>query len=102
MYTYCLIGISLFSITFTLYQSIKNNYDIRMMTKYECPVELRIANNSFVTIRSIDLVPGDVIKVPNNALLPCDSILLSGSAIINEAILTGESIPVMKTSLPNS
>jgi cation-transporting ATPase 13A2 len=73
-----------------------------MMTKYECPVELRIANNKFVTIRSIDLVPGDVIKVPSNILLPCDCILLSGSAIINEAILTGESIPVIKTSLPNN
>jgi cation-transporting ATPase 13A2 len=73
-----------------------------MMTKYECPVELRMSNNKFVTIRSIDLVPGDVIKVPSNILLPCDSILLSGSAIVNEAILTGESIPVIKTSLPNN
>ncbi len=102
MYTYCLIGISLFSIIVTLYQSIKNNNEIRKMTKYECPVELRIANNNFVTISSIDLVPGDVIKVPSNVLLPCDFILLSGSVIMNEAILTGESIPVMKTSLPNT
>jgi len=47
-------------------------------------------------------VPGDVVKVPADVLLPCDFVLLSGSAIINEAILTGESIPVIKTSLLNT
>ena len=45
-------------------------------------------------------MPGDVIIVPENKILPCDLILLTGSAIANEAILTGESIPVLKSSLP--
>lgn len=49
---------------------------------------------------SSDLVPGDVIEVPAGRILPCDLILLTGSAIVNEAMLTGESIPVMKASLP--
>ena len=49
---------------------------------------------------SDQLVPGDVIKVPEGIVLPCDLVLLTGSAIVNESILTGESIPVMKQSLP--
>jgi cation-transporting ATPase 13A2 len=34
--------------------------------------------------------------------LPCDFILLSGTCIINESMLTGESIPVIKSALPDS
>jgi cation-transporting ATPase 13A3/4/5 len=53
-------------------------------------------------VGSEELLPGDVIKIPENVLFPCDFIVLSGSVIVNEAILTGESIPVMKTSLLNT
>ena len=38
--------------------------------------------------------------MPEDRNLPCDLILLTGSAIVNEAMLTGESIPVMKNSIP--
>ena len=57
-------------------------------------------NDDSREIDSTELVPGDVIIVPERANLPCDLILLTGSAIVNESMLTGESIPVMKSSLP--
>jgi P-type E1-E2 ATPase len=34
--------------------------------------------------------------------MPCDCIVLTGTVIVNEAMLTGESIPVIKSSLPNT
>lgn len=49
---------------------------------------------------SSELVPGDVIEVPENTTMPCDLILLTGTCIVNEAMLTGESIPVIKNNLP--
>lgn len=52
-------------------------------------------------MNSTELVPGDVVIVPEGASLPCDLVLLTGTAIMNESMLTGESIPVMKSSLPN-
>jgi len=34
--------------------------------------------------------------------LPCDAILVNGSVIINESMLTGESTPIIKVHLPNT
>uniref|UniRef100_A0A7N6FJE9 ATPase 13A3 n=1 Tax=Anabas testudineus TaxID=64144 RepID=A0A7N6FJE9_ANATE len=53
-------------------------------------------------ILSTDLVPGDVIVIPSNGtIMPCDAVLVSGTCIVNESMLTGESVPVTKTNLPN-
>ncbi len=41
-------------------------------------------------VSSEELVPGDVLVVPRNGMtMPCDSVLLTGNAIVNEAMLTG-------------
>jgi P-type E1-E2 ATPase len=51
-------------------------------------------------IDSINLVPGDVIEIPaNGCLMSCDAVLVSGTCIVNESMLTGESVPVTKTAL---
>jgi cation-transporting ATPase 13A3/4/5 len=71
------------------------------MARYSCPIELRLDNGQYTTVDSSKLVPGDVFKVPERTILPCDAILVSGTAIMNESMLTGESIPVIKASLPN-
>jgi cation-transporting ATPase 13A3/4/5 len=47
---------------------------------------------------SSELVLGDIINLtePPLSILPADLILLSGDAIVNESMLTGESVPVSK------
>ncbi|QRW21722.1 cation transport ATPase [Rhizoctonia solani] len=47
---------------------------------------------------SSDLVPGDTISLlsPTLHTVPADILLLSGDAIVNESMLTGESVPVSK------
>jgi cation-transporting ATPase 13A3/4/5 len=46
------------------------------------------------------LAPGDKLLIKDGMVMPCDAILIKGSAIFNEAMLTGESIPVLKSPLP--
>jgi cation-transporting ATPase 13A3/4/5 len=71
------------------------------MARYSIPVNILINGQLKTNIDSGLLVPGDVIEVPGrDSIMPCDAIVLTGSVIINEAMLTGESIPVIKSSLP--
>ena len=56
--------------------------------------------NDLTEVDSSDLVPGDVIEIPEMTSMPCDLALLTGSCIVNESMLTGESIPVIKNAIP--
>jgi cation-transporting ATPase 13A2 len=47
-------------------------------------------------------VPGDVIAIKNMSMMQCDAVLLNGNVIVNESMLTGESVPVTKTALSAS
>ncbi|XP_058466669.1 polyamine-transporting ATPase 13A3 [Malaya genurostris] len=47
------------------------------------------------------LVPGDIVEIPaNGCTMQCDAVLISGNCILDESMLTGESVPVTKTPLP--
>merc|ERR1719193_1609082 len=56
-----------------------------------------------VELSSKELVPGDQILLPATGgyIVECDAVLVSGSAVANESMLTGESIPVTKVSIPD-
>jgi len=71
------------------------------MAFYECLIKVKW-DGHFQEVLSGKLVPGDIIEVPRFIKMPCDAIMLEGMAVMNEAMLTGESIPVIKNELPMS
>lgn len=56
----------------------------------------------WVEIQSDHLLPGDLVSVTRtkeDSGLPCDLVLINGTAIVNEAMLSGESTPLLKESI---
>lgn len=52
-------------------------------------------------IDQAELVPGDIMVIDRFRTMPCDAIVIRGSCVMEEGMLTGESVPVLKDSLPN-
>ena len=52
-------------------------------------------------ISSVELVPGDVILLSTSGgfMMECDAVLIEGTCVVNESMLTGESIPITKVDL---
>lgn len=72
---------------------------IIQMTQYESDVQI-LRNGKWQTCSCDELVPGDVIRVKENWIIPCDLVVFKGSTVCDESMLTGESMPVQKFSIP--
>ena len=60
----------------------------------------KLLKYKILILSSSDLVPGDIIALPEGKFeMSCDAVLILGNAIVNEAMLTGESVPVTKTPI---
>lgn len=89
----------------TVFTRIKNMGMLRGMSSSARPIKV-FRNKKWIDATTIDLVPGDLFSmpsllkdVPDSDIVPCDCLLMSGSAVLNEATLTGESVPQMKEAL---
>lgn len=96
-YAGCIFLISIVSILNTLIETKDTMKRLKNLSRFQCTV--RVWRNGFwKETDSSDLIPGDIYEVsdPSLTIFPCDSVLLSGDCIVNESMLTGESVPVSK------
>ena len=99
-YASCILVISISMVVWQTWEVQSNIRRLSDMAFYELPVQV-FRKGMWMSLISSDLIPGDVIEVPERASMPCDAILLEGSAVVSEAMLTGESVPVIKAPLPS-
>uniref|UniRef100_M4BQF0 P-type ATPase A domain-containing protein n=1 Tax=Hyaloperonospora arabidopsidis (strain Emoy2) TaxID=559515 RepID=M4BQF0_HYAAE len=69
------------------------------MTRYRTDVMV-FRGGEWRKMSSPDLAPGDLMRVPEDWLAPCDMAIVKGTTVCDESMLTGESMPVQKFPIP--
>ncbi|KFV75437.1 putative cation-transporting ATPase 13A5, partial [Dryobates pubescens] len=102
-YSVAIIILSITSVGLTVYDLRQQSTKLHSLVEEHNKVQVTVCTKSegFKEMESRYLVPGDMLLLDGRKLsLPCDAVLIDGSCIVNEGMLTGESIPVTKTPLP--
>lgn len=101
-YASVIVITSLVSLVTEVYQMHVNEVGLSSTIQTSDIVEVLREGEVSETIPSEHLVPGDVLVVPpQGCYMQCDAVLLHGNCIVNESMLTGESVPVTKIPIPN-
>ncbi|GAA5850779.1 hypothetical protein JCM8547_009088 [Rhodosporidiobolus lusitaniae] len=85
----------------TVFQRLRTVNEFRSMSIKPYAIMTRRENN-WIEIQTDELLPGDVVSIvrtKEDSGVPCDLLLLRGSCIVNEAMLSGESTPLLKESI---
>ncbi|RKP15509.1 hypothetical protein BJ684DRAFT_6931, partial [Piptocephalis cylindrospora] len=105
-YAACIFTISVVSVITALIETRRNMAKMRDMARFTCDVSVRrggsgsaSGDGTWIPLASDHLVPGDLLDISALQTFPCDAILLDGDCIVNESMLTGESVPVSKAAI---
>uniref|UniRef100_A0A7M4FZ47 Cation-transporting ATPase n=1 Tax=Crocodylus porosus TaxID=8502 RepID=A0A7M4FZ47_CROPO len=102
-YSVAIIILSIISISLTVFDLRQQSVKLHNLVEEHNRLTSFGLTLGCKTLESHFLVPGDVLVLEGKKLsLPCDAVLIDGGCIVNEGMLTGESIPVTKTALPHA
>ncbi|KAF8664216.1 hypothetical protein AX16_000779 [Volvariella volvacea WC 439] len=83
-----------------VWQRVRTLTEFRTMSVAPYPIQV-YRNGKWEEIQSDNLLPGDVVSIvrkQTETIIPADILLIHGTCIVNEAMLSGESTPLLKES----
>jgi H+-transporting ATPase len=86
-------GLLLFNTTLGFIQEGRAGAALVALKKRLAPTALVHRDGEWVRLPAAELVPGDAIALALGALVPADARVLSGSVLVDQSTLTGESVP---------
>ncbi|CAK5262273.1 unnamed protein product [Mycena citricolor] len=84
-----------------VYQRVRTLTEFRTMSVTPYPIQC-YRDQKWQEVQTDKLLPGDVISLipqQNELVVPADVLLVHGTCIVNEAMLSGESTPLLKESI---
>ncbi|KAF8842460.1 endoplasmic reticulum Ca-transporting P-type ATPase [Paxillus ammoniavirescens] len=84
-----------------VWQRLKTLTEFRTMSVTPYPIQC-LRDSKWTTLQTDELLPGDVVSVARlqtETVVPADILLIHGTCIVNEAMLSGESTPLLKESI---
>nr|XP_012635700.1 probable cation-transporting ATPase 13A4 isoform X3 [Microcebus murinus] len=102
-YALAIIIMSVISIALTVYDLREQSVKLHHLVESHNSITVSVCGRKagVQELESRFLVPGDLLILTGNKVqMACDAVLIDGSCVVNEGMLTGESIPVTKTPLP--
>lgn len=83
------------------YAMSKARKSIEALTSLAPPTALVLRDGGQQEIRIEELVLGDIIIIKPNSKIPADGVVVKGEGSVNQAPITGESVPVDKSPVPD-
>ena len=83
----------LFNATLGFIQEGRAGAALAALKKRLAPTALARRNGEWIKLPAAEVVPGDAIRLPLGALVPADARILSGTVMVDQSMLTGESVP---------
>lgn len=101
--TYVILAAVVVNTVLGFYQEYRAQRGLEALSSLLAPKAIVLRNDERVTIDAADLVPGDLVYLNAGERISADGVLVyAKNFLVNEAILTGESMPVHKKSMKNS